>query len=49
MTDLQVSGSASFNDRVDLIFTEYKLSINKNKFISDTMVNCKLNYTCRIN
>ena len=33
MSQMQVSGSSSFKERVEEIFTEYKLSINKNKFI----------------
>ena len=46
MSKLFFSGSSSFTQRVDEIYTEYKLSINTYKFKESAYKQCKLDYDC---
>ena len=46
MSKLWFSGSSSFVERVDEIYTEYKLSINTYKFKESAHEMCKLDYDC---
>ena len=47
MSKILLSGSSSFKERVNEIFTEYALSINKYKLKEYAYKQCQLNYDCR--
>ena len=46
MSKLWFSGSSSFVERVDEIYTEYKISINTYKFKESAFETCKKDYDC---
>ena len=49
MSDMIVSGSASYTEKTTEIFTQYSLEINKNKFIDEAITSCKIDNLCNIN
>lgn len=49
MSDMIVSGSASYTEKTTEIFTQYSLEINKNKFIDEAFTSCKSDNLCNIN